>query len=389
MSGLRPYSSDSLELATVYATALHRSGAPAHVLEGAVEDLLLASTGHSGAVMASPTALWVASGDLSRLIRVAPGGMHLGWMRELLQAVDVPDDEQVDLERVGRVAQQEPAPSRFAAVAFIIGSMAAGALLGTSLAEPVAAGLGALGVWAVQRRLQTGLVTELVAATLAATVGALAQLWSADAVVVALSAVVVSLPGLSMTVSLSELAQGHWSSGSARLAGGGGDHRGAGRGPRSRAGAGSLDSYVVDRAVAAAMGDLDGPRRGFAGLWGGAGVGPRPPVDHRGRRSGCVLLGRGARRSHRRARRFAVGGIGRQHPHPPDPHPVPGRVPARHPASGSRHGRRSHGGTAARGRCHCGGGGCRAGADRGRCACAGAPARQRPVASASAAVACE
>lgn len=212
---------------TALALALHRAGASAPRLEERVAEAAV-TLGINATCFATPTSIFVSVGDNVRLLRVEPQGAHL----ERLVLVD-----QVAVEvgagrmtaRAGRreLERIEGAPSRYGRVAPVLCtalvSAAATVFFGgipTEIAAGAVLGLG-VGLWGeLALRGPGARVKELVAALgVAAGVTLLARITPVSIPILTLSGVIVLLPGLSLTVALSEMASGHLASGTARFAG--------------------------------------------------------------------------------------------------------------------------------------------------------------------------
>lgn len=213
---------------TELSAALHRYGAPAHRLELAL-DAFASSTGIEVQVMATPTALFIGF----------EGGTDVRIVRRELGEVDLEKLVQVD-EIGNRVARREltpgageqalrdvaEAPARFGPWSVLLGhAMASGGaalVFGGWLREAVAAtALGtvtgllsqALKALPEGHRLFPFLAGLLTTFLLAGARGLVPL--ATDGVL--LAALIVLLPGLTLTVSLTELATGHLLSGTTRL----------------------------------------------------------------------------------------------------------------------------------------------------------------------------
>jgi len=217
-------------LVSELAVELHRCGAPAHHLEAAVAELL-AVYGAPGAVAASPTALWLQIGARTQVLRLSPGDVDLSrlgrlsalarWRAEVAARGLSARRARRKLRRVIR------APGlwseRTQGWAFLLASATAGALIGGTLTDAVASGVGgfvvrqALGVLAA--RPQWAPLGDGLVALTAGLFGGLCALLGASPQAVSLSTVIILLPGLSLTVSVTEIAAGQWVAGGTRLLG--------------------------------------------------------------------------------------------------------------------------------------------------------------------------
>ncbi len=260
-------SNDEIGFVLALARALHRYGTPAHRLEDAI-DVVCERLGLSCEVFSTPTTIILSFG--------APAELRTRMMRVESSQLNMAKLEAVDAV-AGRVARQEltPAQGRIALAEIIAAPPTYPALVAT-LAQALSSGamavffgggtadllvaaaiglvLGLLARWANRlrptpleeprsggpaprrarpSRRMTALdgappegephplarVFELVAAMVAAVAAALAatQWTSISASLVTVSALVVLLPGLSLTVAMTELATGSLISGTARL----------------------------------------------------------------------------------------------------------------------------------------------------------------------------
>ncbi len=215
------------------AQALHRYGMPAY----RIEDALLRVGRRLGvelAVFSTPTGLTIGFGPLiaqrSRLIRVQPGSVSLARVAELSDLIDAFVCGGSDLAAArARIAalEHEPPPHGGAATAaaFGLASAASAALFHASLREVAAsAAIGLLvGMLhlATARSERIARLFEVLAAALAAALACIAHRLAPEigSDVVTLAAIIVLVPGYTLTLALNELASGHLSSGTARFGG--------------------------------------------------------------------------------------------------------------------------------------------------------------------------
>jgi uncharacterized membrane protein YjjP (DUF1212 family) len=215
--------------------ALHRAGAPAHRLEtalGAISERL----GLQGAFFSTPTSLTAAFGDpggqRSGLVRITPADVQLARLVQLDATGDAVMEGRLALDQAEeQVAAIERAPQPYgpacttaatslvsaAAVGFFDGSW--GDVLAAGLAG-LAVGLLALVAGRLPALGRLFLPVAAASATLLASLGA----WLLPGVspqLVTLCALIVLVPGLSLTVAANELATGHLVSGTARMTGAG------------------------------------------------------------------------------------------------------------------------------------------------------------------------
>ncbi len=184
-------------------------------------------------VFSTPTSLFVAVGDervaQTHLVRVSPGEVNLAKLADLNQLIDGIARGEVSLgdafERLDRVASAPPHyPTWLMPLAFAISAAAAACFLRGRLPDVALAGaigllLGGVSLW-MARDPARSRVFPAVAGALA---GGLAS-WASRVLpvsdgVTTLASLIVLLPGLSLTVAMSELATQHLMSGTARFAG--------------------------------------------------------------------------------------------------------------------------------------------------------------------------
>ncbi len=208
------------------AEVLSRHGAPAHRVEQAVQQVL-AATGRTGSVVASPTAVWLQVEDQARVLRIEPGDLELAVLTRLLRLVDRVE-EGMPVERASTALdtlEQAPAPWPVAVerLAFVLTSVAAAVLLGGAVQDVLAAAVAGVVAMLLLGRLgrlsSWHPLRDLLLATALGVLGAVAAGAGANAMVVALAGAILVVPGLSLTTGIAEAAAGHWASGSARLLG--------------------------------------------------------------------------------------------------------------------------------------------------------------------------
>lgn len=220
------------------ARELHRYGSPAHRLEGAMR-ILSQKLGLIGDFFCTPTAIFAsfrpAPGKNGSepphtvLLRLEPGEDNLEKLSQLDAILLRVLHGDLDLDKAAAEIEQAAAqPPRYGGLVTVLafaGSSAAtarffgGGLLESAAAAAIGLAVGLLARF-VQGRPATARVFEALAAAIAA-FGASAAAARAEAsfLVVTISALVVLMPGLTLTTAVSELAMRHLASGSARLAG--------------------------------------------------------------------------------------------------------------------------------------------------------------------------
>ena len=213
------------------AELLHALGTPAHRLER-VLGRVAAQLGVEAQFLSTPTSLIFAfgsgEGQRTHLRRVEPGEVDLGKLVEFDEALEDLEDGTLTLDQTReRVEQVAAAPPRYGAlpVTLAFGAASAGAsvLFGGGWAELTVTFCIGLGIGMLARLLRGEAVRlfEPLSAFLAAAISlsiARGLLPMSDSIVT-LSALIVLVPGLTMTVAMIELATRHLVSGTARLAG--------------------------------------------------------------------------------------------------------------------------------------------------------------------------
>lgn len=211
--------------------ALHLYGAPAHRLEDAMTELV-EGIGVEGHFFSTPTAIFASfgSGDDRRveLIRIEGGEVDLGKMSELNELVNRVNLRRTTLaeasSEVDRIVQAAPRyGGALTLAAFGLTSAAASRFFGAGANEmllSLIAGLAVGSLALASSRLSViarlfeplaGFVVSLFAVLATLAVGA------ASVPIVTVAGLIVLVPGLTLTVAVSELAQRNLVSGTARL----------------------------------------------------------------------------------------------------------------------------------------------------------------------------
>jgi len=215
------------------AELLHAYGTPAHRLERVLGKMAL-RLDVQAAFLVTPTSVMASFGlgedERAHLLRIEPGAVDLGKLVEFDQVLeDVEHRRATVADGLARLEQVAAAPPRFGpaltALAFGLASAGAARFFGGGLAEigvsfalgPVIFALGRL----LPRRPASVELYEPLAAFLAAGSALLLSRLAlpCDDRIVTLSALIVLLPGLTLTIAMTELATRHLVSGVARLAG--------------------------------------------------------------------------------------------------------------------------------------------------------------------------
>lgn len=223
----------SLDASTVFvlelAAALHSSGAPAHRLEDAVGAAAQA-LGTPAQVYATPTALFAELGSRgTHMVRAKPGEVALdrlihidGILERVIAGETSAEEGASELRAADEALGASPAALKVAA--FGLASAAAAVLLGGRAGEIIVSGALGLGIGglslAAARWPGLGRLFEPAAALSATFFAALAQTIGlcGSREITALAALIVLVPGLTLTIALTELATRHLVSGTARMA---------------------------------------------------------------------------------------------------------------------------------------------------------------------------
>lgn len=210
------------------ARALHEAGAPAHRLEDTVH-LAARALGVEFDCLSQPTSLILGIGAQTRVLRVYPRDLHLARLTaldavgtEVARGTVTPEAALARIETI--VSAPERLPWWSMLVAMTVSSGCAAVILHGALTTVLASlGLGLLvGLLTLvsTRNPAYARIHELVASLLvAASATLLARVLPVSVPILTLSGVISLLPGLSLTVALTELATRHLASGTARAMG--------------------------------------------------------------------------------------------------------------------------------------------------------------------------
>lgn len=226
-----PRDVDAIEFVLALARALHRYGTPAHRLEEALR-VVCTQLGLAAEVFSTPTTIIMSFGEpaelRTRMMRMSAGELDMGKLAQVDQLADAVGGRRITAsEGVDRLAEIITASPRYGhALSTVMHGVTAGALavfFGGSLADVAGAGaiglsLGLLAPYA-KRSTDQAHVFELLGAAFAAFAAAmLSALWPAiTPSVVTVAALIVMLPGMSLTVAMTELATRNLISGTSRL----------------------------------------------------------------------------------------------------------------------------------------------------------------------------
>ncbi len=223
---------DAITFVLSLARALHRYGTPAHRLEEALLECCR-RLGLSAEVFTTPTTILMSFGEpgelRTRMMRVDGGELDMAKLARVDALADAVASLRIPpAEGIAAIAEILAAPHQFgrvlSAAAHALSIAALAVIFGGSLEDvAVAAGTGlVVGVLAqvAQRSTDQARVFELVAAAAASFCAVIAaSLWRAvTPSVVTIAALLVLLPGMSLTVAMTELATRNLIAGTARLA---------------------------------------------------------------------------------------------------------------------------------------------------------------------------
>ena len=221
---------DSIGFVLALGRALHRYGTPAHRLEDAL-GVCCHRLGLEAEVFSTPTTIIMSFGPptelRTRMMRVEGGELDMGKLAQVDALADEvaafkihPTDGVKRLEAIVAGRPQFGRALSTLAHGLTCGSLAV--FFGGSLADVAFAGLIgiALGVLAqvLARSTDQARVFELIGATIAAAAaGLLSSVTAISPSLVTVAALIVLLPGLSLTVAMTELATRSLIAGTARL----------------------------------------------------------------------------------------------------------------------------------------------------------------------------
>lgn len=214
--------------------ALHALGHPSHWLEAGMERAA-ARLGLRGQFFTTPTSIFAAFGEQhrqhTRLLRVEPGEVHLERLEDVLATGrDVLEGRLAPADGSRRLAELLRTPARWhpalTGLAFVLSGAAACRFLGGGAPEiAAAAALGGLVALLAALAPRVAVLARLFEPLAVFAVSALASLLATrtalSVYVTTVGAILVLLPGLTLTVAMAELSSRHLVSGTARLTGAG------------------------------------------------------------------------------------------------------------------------------------------------------------------------
>jgi uncharacterized membrane protein YjjP (DUF1212 family) len=223
---------DPENLVMRFGSALHSAGSPAHRIEQGMT-VAARRIGVEGQFFSTPTNLFASfsHGNQERTLmrRADPADINLERMSELTDLLEDLEEERIDLATADqRIEEIGVRPARYrtavTTLAFSLASGSAAVFLGGGVREVgvsclVGLVIGLLAPCVALLPNATRLFEPLAAFVAAAMAGGIAHLVPIQPLVVTLAGLIVLLPGLTLTVAVTELATRHLVSGSARLAG--------------------------------------------------------------------------------------------------------------------------------------------------------------------------
>lgn len=212
---------------------LHQHGTPSYRLERVMQKIGQ-TLDIETTVLCTPTALLISLRDAGEektfLRRITNGDVDVSKLMAFDAILDQHRDGQLTwqaaLEALERAADDQPAYTSWqTAIASAVACGSVATIFGGGLAELLTAAL--LGFMLAMLTLplgkmvgESGLLEPIWGMLIAALSLIVAQyVWALDDRLVTLAALILPVPGLTLTIALTELALGHLSSGSARLAG--------------------------------------------------------------------------------------------------------------------------------------------------------------------------
>lgn len=192
-----------------------------------------AALGRPASFFSTPTALFVTFDDErygTRLLRVFPGDTNLGRYAELFRLQQSIQDRSVSVDHAwDRLQEIQAMPEGYAKVVQVASYGIVGACVAVLVGgnDTVITSAGAVGliigalVLALSRLQYPSHLANVIAGFSASTIACVIQSWIAPSnfELTALSALIVLVPGLHLTISINELATNNLASGSARIAG--------------------------------------------------------------------------------------------------------------------------------------------------------------------------
>ncbi|MEO8705849.1 MAG: threonine/serine exporter family protein [Kofleriaceae bacterium] len=221
---------DAIAFVLALGRALHRYGTPSHRLEEAL-GVCCGQLGLEAEVFTTPTAIIMSFGAphelRTRMLRVEGGELD---MDKLEQVDDLADDvgarELTTAEGIVRIQQILAAPRGYGkAISTVMHALTAaslavffgGGLADVAVTTVIGVMLGLLAQVAARSTDQARVFELVGAAFVAFAAGVASSIWTISPGLVTIAALIVMLPGMSLTVAMTELATRHLIAGTARL----------------------------------------------------------------------------------------------------------------------------------------------------------------------------
>jgi len=209
------------------AQGLHRCGTPVNRIEAVVQ-AVCEYLEVDVRCFATPTCLFISSHRGTQLLRVEPGSVDLGQMAAIdaIAASVARGEATVDWGRRQLAALDETPPlysltstvAAFGAVSATVALLFGRTLQEAGVSLALGLGVGLLGVLTSRNPSTARLFEGTAAAGATAVAALLAVVVPLAPHAVALTALIVLVPGFTLTVALSELNTGHLAAGTSRLA---------------------------------------------------------------------------------------------------------------------------------------------------------------------------
>jgi uncharacterized membrane protein YjjP (DUF1212 family) len=219
-----------------FGRALHSVGAPAHTLEGTLQDMCQLFGLH-GNIVSLPTAIFssFSYGDeeITKIERVVPMGVNLGKLskvdlvaREVIHGRMTYEEGSDSLDKI--LASPDPYNGMIRVLCFLFSSAGFMVLFGGNWGDFLASILigSIIGLLSLLQPVQTiGLVAQMFEAIIAIVAAFISYFLvklvpSLNVGVIILSSLIIFMPGLFITMAIAEIATQNLTSGTSRLMGG-------------------------------------------------------------------------------------------------------------------------------------------------------------------------
>jgi uncharacterized membrane protein YjjP (DUF1212 family) len=219
-----------------FGRALHSVGAPAHTLEGTLQDMCQLF-GLQGNIVSLPTAIFSSFSygeeEITKIERVVPMGVNLGKLskvdlvaREVIHGRMSYEEGSDSLDRI--LASPDPYNGLIRVLCFLFSSAGFMVLFGGNWGDFLASILigSIIGLLSLLQPVQTiGLVAQMFEAIIAVVAAFISYFLvklvpSLNVGVIILSSLIIFMPGLFITMAIAEIATQNLTSGTSRLMGG-------------------------------------------------------------------------------------------------------------------------------------------------------------------------